>query len=442
MLRHRSTTTVAERVVMLERATAGETDSMLAAALGCSIWTVRKWRRRGQHQGHAGLTSRRGRPAKEPLSTVPQPLRDAILTLRRAHPGCGPTTIVVELRANPAWHNHPLPSRSRIAALFKQAKLTRRYARHRDLPASQPANAALPHDECELDAQGWMMLDGIGKLCLVTVLDVVSRVKVESYPCLHTTNPPLETYQLTLRRAFLTPGLPRGISFDHGTVFFDNTTTSPFPTRLHLWLLALGVAVRFTRIRRPTDHAKIERMHQTMTLQALLGQDWADSVQLWQGFDARRKRLNQDIPSRVLDGQARLQASPNATHSGRDYRPAWEANLLDLNRVYQYLARGRWFRLVKADSCLALGGIDYSIGKPLRGQAMEISFDAQQIVFLANVIGTKKTIALPPQKMTVPDLMGELSHVLALPSYQLALPFSHEAWRALTYALMLTGTDA
>jgi DNA-directed RNA polymerase specialized sigma24 family protein len=47
MLRHRPTTTVAERMAILERATAGETDAMIAAALGCSIWTVRTWRRRG-----------------------------------------------------------------------------------------------------------------------------------------------------------------------------------------------------------------------------------------------------------------------------------------------------------------------------------------------------------------------------------------------------------
>jgi hypothetical protein len=51
--------------------------------------------------------------------------------------------------------------------------------------------------------------------------------------------------------------LPRQISFDRGTVFFDNTTTSPFPTRLHLWLLSLGVEVSFTRVRRPTDHAHL-----------------------------------------------------------------------------------------------------------------------------------------------------------------------------------------
>jgi hypothetical protein len=240
MLRRAQTTTVVERVTILERATAGETDSKIAAAIGCSIWTVRKWRRRGQQLGRPGLIPALGRPTKAPLSTIPPALREIILTLRRAHPGWGPTTILAELRTDPAWCEQPLPSRSRIAALFKHAKLTRRYSRHSDLPMSKPIGDAHPHDEWELDAQGWMLVDGIGKVCLVNILDVVSRLKVESYLCLNTTNPPLETYQLALRRAFLTTGLPHQISFDHGTVFFDTTTTSPFPTRLHLWLLALG----------------------------------------------------------------------------------------------------------------------------------------------------------------------------------------------------------
>ena len=174
MLRHQPTTTIAERVTIVERASAGETDAMIAASLGCSIWTVRKWRRRGQHHGRAGLIPHRGRPTTQPLSTVPQPLREAILTLRRAHPGWGPTTILAELRASPAWQNQPLPSRSRIASLFKQAKLTRRYSRHSDLPTPKPAPDLQPHDEWELDAQGWVMVDGLGKVCLVNILDAPS----------------------------------------------------------------------------------------------------------------------------------------------------------------------------------------------------------------------------------------------------------------------------
>lgn len=87
-----------------------------------------------------------------------------------------------------------------------------------------------------------MQVAGVGKVCLITIVDVVSRLKVESYPCLETTNPPFEAYQLMLRRAKLSVGLPRRITFDHGTVFYDNTSPSPFPTRLHLWLLADGAS--------------------------------------------------------------------------------------------------------------------------------------------------------------------------------------------------------
>ena len=166
-----------------------------------------------------------------------------------------------------------------------------------------------------------MQVAGVGKVCLITIVDGVSRLKVESYPCLDTTNPPLAAYQLMLRRAFLTTGLPRRISFDHGTVFYDNTSSSPFPTSLHLWLLALGIEVCFTRKRCPTDHAKIERTHQTMTLQALLGQAWPGQTALWAGLDARRAMLNQHIPSGVFHGRAPLQAYPQAAHSGRFYRP-------------------------------------------------------------------------------------------------------------------------
>ena len=146
---------------------------------------------------------------------------------------------------------------------------------------------------------------------------MVSGIKVESYPCQGKTKPGWADYQLALRRAFLTYGLPCSLSLDHDTVFFDNTTPSPFPTRLHLWLVALGVEVSFTRPRQPTDHARIARTHQTMTRQALMGQSWPDQGALWVGLDQRRSVLNEHLQRRALNGYAPLQAYPSATHSGR-----------------------------------------------------------------------------------------------------------------------------
>jgi transposase len=146
-------TTFEERVAILERASAGQSDAQIAAALHCSVWTVRKWRRIGQRQGRAGLAPPIGRPPSGPLGSIAPILRDAILEMRRSHPGWGADTILAELDTDPLWVEHPLPSRARIAALFKRAKLTRRYNRHTDLPEPVAAPEGIPHDECELDAR-------------------------------------------------------------------------------------------------------------------------------------------------------------------------------------------------------------------------------------------------------------------------------------------------
>ena len=440
MLRRGQTTTFQERLEITERAATGQSDPQIAAALGCSVWTVRKWRRRGHDQGRASLTSHMGRPTTGPLGSLPTSIRDAILHLRRTHPGWGPDTLLAELRVDPRWADQALPSRSRIAALLKATNLTRRYQPHSELPTPPLQPQGTPHDEWELDAQGSMHVAGVGKVSLITIIDVVSRLKVESYPCLDTTNPPLEAYQLMLRRAFLTTGLPRRISFDHGTVFYDNTSPSPFPTRLHLWLLALGVDVCFSRKRCPTDHAKIERTHQTMTLQALLGQRWPDQTALWAGLDARRAMLNQHIPSRVLQGQAPLQAYPAAAHSGRSYRPEWEAEMLNLDRIYAYLACCRWFRHVRANGRLDIGGYDYYLGTTWRSRMLELRFDPSQRCFIGQPEGSESTITIALKGLMKTDLMGELGTLLALPAYQLALPFTQEAWRQLEYTCTLTGT--
>jgi transposase InsO family protein/transposase-like protein len=433
-------TTFQIRLQISEQAASGLNDSQIAAALDCSIWTVRKWRRRSQKQGRSSLTSPMGRPATGPVSTFPHELQEAILQLRKLHPGWGPDTLLVALKMDDCWREQPLPSRARIGTLLKQAGLTRRYLPHNDL--LQPARVSLntPHQEWQMDAQGIMRVEGVGKVSLITIVDVVSRLKAESYPSLETTNPALPDYQLSLRRAFLTYGLPQVLTLDHGTVFYDNTTPSPFPTKLHLWLLALGVQVRFTRKRCPTDHAIIERTHQTMTAQALLGQTYPSPADLWAGLDARREVLNQHLPSRALSHQAPLEAYPHAIHSGRMYRPEWEEDLLCLQNVWSYLQQGRWFRSSRSNGVFALGSFEYYIGKQFAHRCIEIRFDPDPIAFLCQPEGSEELVRVPARGLTKAELMGELAALQALPAYQLALPFSREAWRQCEYANHLIGT--
>ena len=286
-----------------------------------------------------------------------------------------------------------------------------------------------------------MRVQGVGKVSLITIVDVVSRLKTESYPSEDSTNPALPDYRLTLRRAFVTYGLPQMLTLDHGTVFYDNTTPSPYPTRLHLWLLALGVQVRFTRKRCPTDHAIIERTHQTMTAQALLGQTYASHADLWAGLDERRDVLNQHFPSRVLSRQAPLEAYPQAIHSGRMYRPEWEEDLLCLERVWTYLGACCWFRRIRSNGFFCLGGHSYYLGRQVAHFHLAIRFDPDPPTFVCQLEGSEEPMRVPALGLTKADLMGELALMHTLPTYQLALPFSQDAWRQLEYANGLIGTS-
>jgi hypothetical protein len=81
-----------------------------------------------------------------------------------------------------------------------------------------------------------------------------------------------------------------------------------------------------------------------------------------------------------------------------------------------------------------------SLRTGLRNHMLELHFDADQGCFVGQPAGSETTITFAPQGLTKTALMGELGHLLALPAYQLALPFTQEAWRQLEYTRVLTGT--
>ena len=75
-----------------------------------------------------------GHPTTGPLGTFSTGMREAIVQMRRRHPGWGPTTLLAELRVDQRWADQPLPSRSRIATRLCAEKLTRRYQKLSSLP--------------------------------------------------------------------------------------------------------------------------------------------------------------------------------------------------------------------------------------------------------------------------------------------------------------------
>ena len=62
-----------------------------------------------------------------------------------------------------------------------------------------------------------------------------------------------------------------------------------------------------------------------------------------------------------------------------------------------------------------------------------MTFDSERALFRAQVAGLTETIEIIPRGLTKAALMGEASAIAALPVYQLALPFTHEAQRVMDY---------
>ncbi len=237
-------TTLEERMLFRSLAQAGHTDCEIAEQTDWSLSTVRKWRRRGE-RGRQALVSFMGRPARGALSTYPPLIRETIRAWRIAHPGRGPKTLRADLEVEDCFKGQRLPSVRSIARFLRKEGLTRPYERHSELPRSARAVPQAPHEEWEMDARGQERIPNVGIVTLINLNDRYSRIRLLSYPCWLGSHrverlPTTEDYQLVLRLAFTEWGLPDRIAMDHDSVFYDNTSKSPFPTRIHLWLLALG----------------------------------------------------------------------------------------------------------------------------------------------------------------------------------------------------------
>jgi hypothetical protein len=170
-----------------------------------------------------------------------------------------------------------------------------------------------------------------------------------------------------LREAFTEwQTLPDGVQTDN-ELGLAGGPNDPYPGRLTLWLVGLGIKHRFTRPGCPTDQPHIERNHRTLDDFALNKEALTDLEHLQQALDRERHMYNHQFPSRASDcaGQPPLVAHPELLTRRRYFQPELELVLFDLQRVYDYLATFTFKRKVSASAQVSLGRRMYSLGKKL-----------------------------------------------------------------------------
>jgi hypothetical protein len=294
------------------------------------------------------------------------------------HPGWGPLSLLAALRQDPEWAQVRLPSRSQVALFLKEAGLVAQREPRSALPHVETAAQPQPHQEWEMDAQGRIELPCLGEASIINLSDRATSLHVGALLCPQVSKPTQEHYRTACRLAFVEFGLPQQISLDHDTAFVGTRSASPFPTALVLWLVALGVQVRFIQAPPPREHAHVEGRHALAFAQALQGRSSTSWEAAQQALDEQRTFTNRVYPVPQLNHRPRLTAFPQARHSGRTYHPQHEAVLLDLERVKRYLSQGRWYRRVSQQGQCSLGGYRYTLGKAWAGRRVSITYDLEQ----------------------------------------------------------------
>ncbi len=368
-----------------------------------------------------------GRPKSGCLSSFSELVKEKILAIRRSHSGWGPRTIWIELNKDKRLDTVSIPKPSTIAKFLKTHGLVKKYEKHVSLPDSALHKAEYPHHIWQIDGQGAIEVDGIGKVHMLNTKDVFSKVYCGSIPIdagLHSGSPSGTNYQQALRIAFCEFGMPKTLQTDHASVFFENKGKSPFPTRFHLWLVSLGISLIFSRKATPTDQAIVERAHQTLTNQVIKGNRFESLLKLHEYSDQRRAMLNEVIPcSNIGFGdQSPLTVYPTAKFSGRVYHPNQERALMDIHRVYEFLSKGKWYRKVSKNKTINLGGYSYYIPFVKKKPLVQIHFDSKSKLLIFCDVDQYMLGSMPIKGLSIERLIGSSFYEASIPNFQLRLP--------------------
>lgn len=370
----------------------GSTLIEIAEELKVSYECVRKWWRRANKEGLAGLYGRkRGRKPHGTLSRFSSEIQEMSLNLKRQHKRWGANRVLIEMKLTPGLETTKLPSRSRLYTYYRQRcpECLNIWTKHKEVPA--PVQATAVHEMWQVDHQeGHRLADGsIATVC--NIRDPYGAVMIASQAFEVRTEQrwrklTWEEVRKVLRAGFAEwHTLPDIVQTDNEMGLGGNPN-DPFPSWLSLYLAGLGIKHTFIRSHRPTDQPQIERNHRT--LDGLTEDEQSrlnmDNFQL--SLDRERFIYNHHFPARASDcnGHPPLETHPALLRPLRPFQPEWEFVLFDMQRVFDFLASFTFERKVNRNGQVTMKGIHYTVGLSHAGKEIRARLDAnsQQWIFL------------------------------------------------------------
>ncbi|MCB1057680.1 MAG: IS481 family transposase [Acidobacteria bacterium] len=268
----------------------------LCERYGVSRKTGYKWAERYVDGGIESLQDRSRAPHHSPQRT-PEPLREALIEARQAHPTWGPKKLLRILsNRHPTW---PWPALSTAGEILRQAGLVapRRRRRRRPQPPTQPLKTAptRPNQLWTADFKGEFRT-GDHRYCYpLTIADGCSRFLLA---CEGQSSTSIEQTRPGFERTFETYGLPDGILTDNGPPFGSHGLLRL--SKLSVWFAKLGIELYRIQPGHPEQNGSHERMHRTLKRET--ARPPAADLQSQQArFDAFVQEYNDERPHEALD---------------------------------------------------------------------------------------------------------------------------------------------
>lgn len=430
-------TTIQQRQAIAELTAQGQSYQAVAQQLELSFWSVRKWARQAKRGGLGALVSSMGRPATGPMAGTDPLVRYVALRLKRQHPSWGAAYILKKMSERASLQGQSLPEMTTLWRYWRSFG-DRLWPKHQPIEAKLP-QAGVAHGVWQMDAKESVAVTGVGVVTIHQARDefgratVMHRVHPAQQPEQRVVKLTTEQVQQDCRIAFSQWGLPDAIQTDRAPIFLDKDPT-PYPTRLTLWWVSLGIEHRLIPRHTPKRNGTVERSHRTLDERTLIGQQFNGADHLQHQIDADWHELNAECPSRAkgCGGQPPLVAHPELLNPRRPYQPEWEAALFDLTRVETYLTQQTWLRTVSQVGQVSLGGYRYGLGVAWAGQTVTIHFEDSSRQFVFTQVRPEPhrrlpqlqlaPIRIPPQGLSMEALSGLPAALTELPTRQLRLP--------------------
>lgn len=384
------TTSLQERIEIVDRHLAGESLPKIAQSLGLHKDTARKWWRKYRKLGWAGINSTYGRKPRGALSQYDPLCKFVALRLKLEHPAWGLDLLRLHMSRRPSLAGKSLPGRTALHNYLKpyysRFRPQPRYPTNR--PEQKDPRATFAHQCWQMDFKGRERIKGLGWVMSLNICDAFSSAPLAGKIFSHKDKNPLskvnwQVIQAQLRECFVTWGKPLYLKMDRDPLFVGSTRFE-WPGSLLLWLIGLGIKPIVNRAATPTDNANVERINLTwLNHVGITTLSYKSETQLQveanQAWEDRRRYL--PSRNRNCNNKPPLTAIPELVHSKRDYDPKTEAQSFHIQKVHQYLEKWQWKRQVDTHGRISLGGFQKSISKQHSGHMVKVKFISQKKAF-------------------------------------------------------------